>query len=65
MYRFWVPGAARSAAKKLAATDARWYSIGSFRTAKMEIPVKTKYADWTGLDAGVPRDVQRVYKEHL
>ena len=38
VYRFCFPGAGRSATKKLVATGARWCSIGSFRTAKMEIP---------------------------
>ena len=33
-----VTGAGRSAREDLAATGARKYSIGSFRTAKMEIP---------------------------
>ena len=37
VYRFCVPGAGRSATKKLVATGARWCSIGLFRTAKMEI----------------------------
>ena len=38
VYRFCVPGAGRSATKKLVATGARWCSVGLFRTAKMEIP---------------------------
>ena len=38
VYRCCVPGAGRSATKKLVATGARWGSIGLFWTAKMEIP---------------------------
>ena len=38
VYRFWFPGAGRSVRENLTATGARRYSIGSFRTAKMEIP---------------------------
>ena len=38
LYRFCIPGAGRSAAKKLVATGARRCSIGLFRTAKTEIP---------------------------